>query len=78
MKTISTFSAHNNGAQSKLNVHFSDGSQFTRTIEAREAIELSKTKSREYLAELMKKYSEPQPKPEMQRLDIGERNKGGF
>lgn len=78
MKTITRFSAHNNGAQSKLNVHFSDGSQFARTITAAEAIELSKTRSESFLSALMEKYAETQPKLVMQTLSIGHRAKGGF
>ena len=58
--TIKHFDVYNNGNQSKLNVHFSDGKQFTRTITAQEAIKLSKTRDRAYLKELMEKYKEPQ------------------
>lgn len=59
-KAIRTFNAYNNGSESKLNVHFEDGSQFTRTITAYEAALISKTRDRAYLEQLMEKYAEPQ------------------
>lgn len=64
-KAIRKFNACNNGPESKLNVHFEDGSQFTRTITAYEAIQLSKTRDITYLEQLMEKYAEPQPRPKM-------------
>lgn len=67
MKTIRTFNAYNNGDQSKVNIYFADGTEFHRTISARDAMRIGR-EGESVLAEIMEKYSEPQPKPEPIKL----------
>jgi hypothetical protein len=73
-KTIRKFNYYNNGTESKVNVYFTDGTEWHRTIQAREVVELAHC-GEEYLKDLFAKYREPQPKSEPQRLYIGMRRK---
>lgn len=63
MKTITRFNSYNNGPDSRMNVHFSDGTQFSRHISAQDAIRIAK-EGKDCLAELMQKYATPDPKPQ--------------
>lgn len=62
MKTIIRFNSYNNGSDSRMNIHFSDGSQFSRRISAYDAIRIAK-EGKECLDEMMQKYATPDPKP---------------
>lgn len=62
MKTIIRYNSYNNGPNSRMNIHFSDGSQFSRRISAYDAIRIAK-EGMECLDEMMEKYAMPDPKP---------------
>lgn len=62
MKTIRCFNSYHNGNDSRLNIHFTDGTQFSRRISAYDAVRIAK-EGRACLEEMMSKYAAPQPKP---------------
>lgn len=62
MKTIIRYNSYNDGPNSRMNIHFSDGSQFSRRISAYDAIRIAK-EGMECLDEMMEKYATPDPKP---------------
>lgn len=64
MKTIIRYNSYNNGPQSRMNIHFSDGSQFSRRISAYDAVRIAK-EGEACLDEMMQKYATPDPKPTM-------------
>ena len=67
MKTIVRYNSYNNGPDSRMNIHFSDGSQFSRRISAYDAIRIAK-EGRACLYEMIKKYATPDPKPSKVKL----------
>ena len=71
MKTITRFNSYNNGNSSCMNIHFSDGSQFSRYISAFDAIRIAK-EGRDCLDEMMQKYAMPDPKPEKIQMSPAE------
>lgn len=66
-KEIKTYNTYNNGNNSKINVHFTDGTQWTRTIAAYDAT-MAMREGLPYVRYLMQKYAAPQPRPERPRL----------
>jgi len=66
-KEIRTYNTYNNGNDSKINVHFTDGTQWTRTIAAYDAT-MAMREGLPYVRHLMQKYAAPQPRPERQQL----------
>ena len=71
MKTITRFNSYNNGNNSRMNIHFSDGSQFSRHISASDAIRIAK-EGRACLVEMMQKYAKPDAKPEKVQMSPAE------
>lgn len=71
MKTIIRYNSYNNGSDSRMNIHFSDGSQFSRRISAYDAIRIAK-EGKECLDEMMQKYATPDPKPSYAKLTPAE------
>ena len=63
MKKVRLFNHYNNGANSKVNVYFEDGTEWHRTVDASDIQKLAK-EGEKYLPQLMKKYKEPQKKQE--------------
>lgn len=61
MKTITRFNSYNNGSNSRMNVHFSDGTQFSRRISAYDAVRIAK-EGKDCLDEMMQKYAKPDSK----------------
>lgn len=73
-KTIRKFNYYNNGCDSKVNVYFTDDTEWHRTIQANEVVNLAHS-GEDYLKELFVKYREPQKVSEPQRMYIGMRRK---
>lgn len=63
MKKIRLFNYYNNGAESKINVYFADGTEWHRTVDAIDVMKLAKEGDK-YLPHLFEKYKEPQKKQE--------------
>ena len=63
MKKVRLFNHYNNGANSKVNVYFVDGTEWHRTVDASDVQKLAK-EGEKYLPQLMEKYKEPQKKQE--------------
>ena len=63
MKKVRLMNFHNNGDNSKVNVYFEDGTEWHRTVTAYEVTRLAH-EGEAYLEVLLKKYKNPQPKPE--------------
>ena len=61
MKKVRLFNHYNNGADSKVNVYFEDGTEWHRTVDASDVMKLAK-EGEKYLPHLFEKYREPQPK----------------
>ena len=73
-KQIRKYNYYNNGAESKVNVYFDDGTEWHRTIQEREVTTLAH-EGEQYLEVLFDKYYKPQPKPKPQRMRLGMRRK---
>lgn len=71
MKEIRTFNSYNNGNDSRMNIHFTDGTMMRRRISAQDAIRIAK-EGRDCLAEMIEKYAETQPKQERVHLSPDE------
>lgn len=71
MKTIIRFNSYNNGANSRMNIHFSDGSQFSRYISAFDAIRIAK-EGIDCLDEMMQKYAMPDPQTDKKQMSPAE------
>ena len=63
MKKIRLYNHYNNGNNSKVNVYFEDGTEWHRTVTAYDVMRLAH-EGETYLEVLLKKYKNPQPKPE--------------
>lgn len=59
MKAIKSYNSYNNGDSSRMNIHFTDGTQFARTISAKDAIRIAK-EGVDCLEEMIQKYAAPQ------------------
>lgn len=62
MKSVRTYNWHCDGSNSRINIHFEDGTQFSRTVSCADAMRLCK-EGKSVIPVLMEKYRLPDLKP---------------